>query len=170
MRKQRIEIWKVDKQLESGCCSHRPTSPLFPGADPLKAPDWGIPGATQLDAATSLRITVEFSQMASASVRLVDGTYLGMLFIFSPKGSVRIDGHARSETLVGDPAEQLHLGRHQLFVLELVAVLAAAELEHPAAFARVSMTPSALMNSVTISFPISLSPCLVCYSQHRPVM
>ena len=40
------------------------------------------------------------------------------------------------EALVGDPAEQLRVGRHQLVVLELVAVLAAVELEHPAAFAR----------------------------------
>ena len=64
---------------------------------------------------------------------VLETTYFGIAFIFLPNPFVAHRGPRLGEALVGDAPEQLRVSGHQLVELELVALLAAVELERPAA-------------------------------------
>jgi hypothetical protein len=76
--------------------------------------------------------TVEFFQ--SALLKVEDTTYLGMSFILRPNSPVASSKPwpGCREPFVGDPAEELDVGLHQLLVLELVPFITTADPVGPA--------------------------------------
>src|SRR5580700_4421545 len=106
--------------------------------------------------ATSALITVEFSQVASAEVSVVETTNLGMLFIFLPKSSAPMDGHACAKpwyVMRPSSCASAAISSSSLNLLPSSPVL---YLNTQPASPGESMTPSTVMNSVTTSFPMMI--------------